>query len=92
MALATTVATDISKGIPSSLHFFNALYVSLGSRSFITFSLNTMLPNMVGTWLDASDIKNSSFNELRNFLVSNKKEKALWEEMIPTAPLLMGVV
>ena len=49
MALATTLATSSSRWVPWEMVFFRALYVSLGSLARMTASLNTMLPNTLGT-------------------------------------------
>ena len=48
IALATMFATCGSRGSPCSRVRFRALYVSFGSLSFITLSLNTMLPKIPG--------------------------------------------
>ena len=50
MALATTPATCGSSAVPCRTVCLSDLYTSLGSRSFITASLKTMLPNSSGTF------------------------------------------
>ena len=46
MALATMLATPWSRGVPSSMVFFNALKVSFGNRSRMAVSLKTMVPKI----------------------------------------------
>ena len=55
MALATALATFRSRSLPSSMVFRRDLYTSLGSRSCMTSSLNTELPNSSGTLLRFSE-------------------------------------
>lgn len=66
IAFATTPAMSGSRCLPSSIVLFSALYVSLGSRSRITRSLNTMLPNSSGIFSAAMPRSSVMLN--RSFL------------------------
>jgi hypothetical protein len=49
IAMATALATSISRRCPRAMVFLSTRYTSLESLDRITESLNTRLPNMAGT-------------------------------------------